>query len=447
MKKLTLLLSLLVLCISADAVTYPLRTEWTVSKKETKLGEDFLPKGKFYSKYGIPSAMTVSRAKEKISRDVELKNGRPIVHNAGKGTTLTLEMPVENVAAGTAVDFWFAFTTDDGKRHLFTFEYLDGKKWLPGLEMLKEDGTAYNLTSTVSKKDPRRICTTVRLQKAIKKGNISFRIRKEDREECSILLFGAATGQCPQITCYDSQVPKDTISLLTVGNSYTHFHTYPVMLKEMAWTQGHLIEVAPALHGGYSMENHLKNPCSTEIIDRGGYDYAFFQDQSMSGILIGSDCDQNFIPNMIAMNERVKKTSPNAKTYVEITWARKTGKESLNKQYKYTLEKHPEWYTDYESQQKRIIDNLTAEAAAASCDIIPVAMAWRIVCRERKDINLYHTDSHHPSYLGSYLIAAVVYQTLYHTPFTAEISDCRADAEKAAYLRSVAERVVLNGEM
>ncbi|MBR2961555.1 MAG: hypothetical protein IKC42_00800, partial [Alistipes sp.] len=58
----------------------------------------------------------------------------------------------------------------------------------------------------------------------------------------------------------------------------------------------------------------------------------------------------------------------------------------------------------------------------------------------------YHTDAHHQSYAGSYLSAAVVYQTIYRQPFDENVSDAKLPHDVAAYLRSVAERVVLKGE-
>jgi hypothetical protein len=65
---------------------------------------------------------------------------------------------------------------------------------------------------------------------------------------------------------------------------------------------------------------------------------------------------------------------------------------------------------------------------------------------ERPDILLYHKDNHHQSYAGSYLSAAVAYLTIYGEKFGENAANCKLDAATATYLRSVAERVVLDGE-
>ena len=75
--------------------------------------------------------------------------------------------------------------------------------------------------------------------------------------------------------------------------------------------------------------------------------------------------------------------------------------------------------------------------------VSPISEAFRIVRDERHDINLYHTDKHHQSVYGSYLKSCVNYLVLYGKPFGSSPADCNLDPQVTAYLRSVAERVVL----
>ena len=70
--------------------------------------------------------------------------------------------------------------------------------------------------------------------------------------------------------------------------------------------------------------------------------------------------------------------------------------------------------------------------------------AWKKVRTERPDIEMYHTDQHHPSYAGSYLKACVNYLTLSGKKFGDNPCDCLLDPQTASYLRSVAESIVLD---
>ena len=145
------------------------------------------------------------------------------------------------------------------------------------------------------------------------------------------------------------------------------------------------------------------------------------------------------------MVKRVKKSSPSAKVFIEITWGRRFGNNNLGQYEKYA-DKYPAFFENYDTMQCRLIEAITAEAQQCGIGLHPLGYAWQIVMHERPDILLYHTDNHHQSYAGSYLSAAVAYLTIYGEKFGSNPANCKLEADIAAYLRSVAERVVLGGE-
>ena len=139
----------------------------------------------------------------------------------------------------------------------------------------------------------------------------------------------------------------------------------------------------------------------------------------------------------------VKKHSPKAKCFIELTWGRRDGNNTTRgKKLEDLVNGHPEFFTDYATNQQIITKNTTAMAETLGVGLSPVGLAWEIVRRERPEIELYIKDGSHPSYAGSYLAAAVGYLTLFKEPFKAD-TPVRLDPEVAKYLRSVAERVVL----
>ena len=85
-------------------------------------------------------------------------------------------------------------------------------------------------------------------------------------------------------------------------------------------------------------------------------------------------------------------------------------------------------------------------AEAAGTWVSPIGVAFRIVREGTSGINLYHTDNKHQSVYGAYLKACVNYLVLYGEAFGSSPADCGIEASKAAYLRSVAEQVVLGHE-
>jgi hypothetical protein len=75
----------------------------------------------------------------------------------------------------------------------------------------------------------------------------------------------------------------------------------------------------------------------------------------------------------------------------------------------------------------------------------PVGMAWQRVREERPDYQLYNQDLSHPSPLGTYLAANVIYTTIftaqYQSKYTAEFP-----AEQAEYIQQVAQKTVLENK-
>jgi len=437
MKRLILTIATVVTALSLSAQT-PKHSEWRFSTKRTAA---YLESGEYKASVGEG---TIEFVGKKATPAIGVRKGYPAVENARKGDYWLMTLPVENLKAGTAIDLWLPFLAEPSDvHHKFAFEYLDGKKWLPVTPM---DKSGANCTSTTSKKWPRMLWHTIRLNKGVRSGNILIRLRLCDKEVEKSSLYGSTSGQAPKVVILDEQIPSDTTRVLFIGNSYTYCNLYPMQLKELAWHEGHYLDCTLYFHGGYSMKKHLADHVSRETVEVGGFEYAFLQDQSISSLRIGTSADQNVVGEMGKMVARVKKYSPNAKCIIEMTWGRKDGDNTTKSKALQDIKTaHPEFFESYDAMQKVIIKNSTAMAQELGVGLSPVGVAWEIVRRERPDIELYVKDGSHPSDAGSYLAAAVGYLTLFKEPFKAD-TPVRLDPETARYLRSVAERVVLKVE-
>jgi hypothetical protein len=73
----------------------------------------------------------------------------------------------------------------------------------------------------------------------------------------------------------------------------------------------------------------------------------------------------------------------------------------------------------------------------------PVGMAWKKVRQERPNLQLYMADRCHPSLVGSYLAANVIYATIIQSGYQSEFNS-KLDPELAEYLQQIAQRTVLD---
>ena len=438
MKRLILTLGVLFSTLIVFAQT-PKHIEWSFSSKRTA---QYLEEGVYNASKGNGKIEFVG--KKATLTAVGKKSNRPAAKETCKGDYWLMTCPVENIEAGTTIDVWLPFLVEPSDTpHAFAWEYLDGNKWKSVLPASKKGINCY---STTSSKWPRFLWSSIRLEKGITNGTLKIRLRHCDQAVTMSSLYGGRSGDSPKIAIYDNGTPKELTRILFIGNSYTYYNEYPMLLKELAWYEGHHIDGVTYQHGGYSIKQHLANKVAQETIELGGFDYAFLQDQSLSALLVDTEFDQDVVGYMGKMMDKVKESSPNAKCIIEMTWGRKNGNDATkSKKWQPFVQAYPQYFTSYEAMQEVITANATKMATQLGAGLSPVGVAWAIVRRERPDIDLYVKDCYHPSYAGSYLAAAVGYLTIFKEPFKAD-TPIRLNPEVAKYLRSVAERVVLKTE-
>ena len=407
---------------------------WVFSKKHTAAFENTWPKDHY-----IPATQNGNgriTAKDAQGNDLasyELDGDRAVARPFMTGSYFLFEVPSDKLPAGSFVDFNATITIEDGAPMDWVLEVEDGGKWREGKTFRcygPARGSAYRHTS---------LYQTFRLEEGVD-DMIRFRVRAlegyvrpskgAEKEGGAMFVSGSYLGAL--VNDFGTEAPKDTLKVLCIGNSFTYYCGTPAMLKEIAWSEGHFIDISASLKGGWTMAKHLSLETTDDMIAEGGWDYMLLQDQSLVPAKVGRDPKgmAQQIKEMEAVAVKVRTLSPECKAVVENTWAYWTNDFGVFKSL-----------DDFDKNGKKGAKILAK--AVGNAEVSPIGQAFRIVRAERPDINLYHTDKHHQSVLGSYLKSCVNYLVLYGQPFGDSVSDCLLDPETAAYLRSVAERVVL----
>lgn len=407
---------------------------WVFSKKHTAAFEKTWPQDHY-----IPATQNGNgriTAKDAQGNDLaryELDGDRAVAGPFKAGSYYLFEVPSDKLPAGSFVDFNATITIEDGAPMDWVLEVEDGGKWREGKTFRcygPARGSAYRHTS---------LYQTFRLEEGVD-DMIRFRVRAlegyvrpskgAEKEGGAMFVSGSYLGAL--VNDFGTEAPKDTLKVLCIGNSFTYYCGTPAMLKEIAWSEGHFVDISASLKGGWTMAKHLSLETTDDMIAEGGWDYMLLQDQSLVPAKVGRDPKgmAQQIREMEAVAVKVRTLSPECKAVVENTWA----------YWKYDFGSFKS-LDDFDKNGKKGARILAK--AVGNAEVSPIGQAFRIVRAERPDINLYHTDKHHQSVLGSYLKSCVNYLVLYGQPFGDSVSDCLLDPETAAYLRSVAERVVL----
>ena len=236
----------------------------------------------------------------------------------------------------------------------------------------------------------------------------------------------------------NAQEKNDSVKVLLIGNSYTYYHEMPMVIRNIASTQKLNLSCTCICPGGYRFSQHLQNKDAINAIKKGDWDYVVLQEQSLAPAKSTEEVAATVYPAARSLDSLIQVYNPEAKVIFYMTWGRKDGWD----EYEWNGRKYPLTGT-YEGMQQRLITSYLELAFMNRAWCAPVGMAWQRVRKERPGYILYMPDRSHPSVLGSYLAAnvifTVIYQRRYQTEFTMNIPP-----EQAEYIQQVAQQTVFD---
>jgi hypothetical protein len=176
--------------------------------------------------------------------------------------------------------------------------------------------------------------------------------------------------------------------VLFVGNSYTYFWNLHLQVRAMSQQhEGPELMTRASTSGGVNLGQHWRGErdlASRSLIGSGDYEVVILQDHSRRAI----DAPDSLIHFGRLMAEQARESG--AEVYYYVTWAR-------------------EW-DPY--MQEPILEVYREAARQSNAGIIPVGPAWQRALALRPELDLYDPDGSHPSPVGTYLIACVMYGAL-----------------------------------
>jgi hypothetical protein len=216
----------------------------------------------------------------------------------------------------------------------------------------------------------------------------------------SIRLVAAALSPLLAIGSGAQGIPttqRDTSALrvLFVGNSYTYFNDLPSVVADFARAAGERRAFVPeqVTFGGHTVEMHLGRREALDAVRRGGWSVVVLQEQSTRPI----ESPERTLRDVARFAVEVRQSGARLALY--LTWAR---------------EANP-------ATQDALSRTYQDAALAAGAIVIPVGEAWRAARTDQSvsdalkatKSSLFEPDGSHPSPIGTYLAACVVYAFLY----------------------------------
>jgi hypothetical protein len=178
--------------------------------------------------------------------------------------------------------------------------------------------------------------------------------------------------------------PPSGLHVLFIGNSLTYVNDLPLTVSNLAALSGDTVRTAQVAFPDYALEDHVAQGDAVRAISLGGWQYVVLQ-QGPSSL---ESSRQNLI-TWTKYFDRIIRPS-GARTALYMVWP------SINNF----------------STFSRGIDSYQLAAQAVNGLLLPGGAAWLTALAKDSTLQLYARDGFHPSGLGTYLVALVIYERL-----------------------------------
>jgi PKD repeat protein len=224
--------------------------------------------------------------------------------------------------------------------------------------------------------------------------------------------------------------------ILFVGNSYVYTNNLPLVLYNLALSNGDTIIYDSSAPGGYTFLQHTTNATTLSKINAQNWDYVVLQEQSQKPSFPPSQVQAETYPYAAQLNDLILANDSCTETVFFMTWGRKFGDASNCAFY-------PPLCT-FEGMQGRLRQSYVEMANDNEALVSPVGEAFKYSMMADSTINLYSPDNSHPSVAGTYLAACTFYATIFETSPVGLSYTAGLNATQAAFLQQIAYQTVFD---
>ncbi len=195
---------------------------------------------------------------------------------------------------------------------------------------------------------------------------------------------------------------NEDVSILFVGNSYTHMNDMPFLFDKIAKSKGKSVHVEMNTRSSSTFNIHTTRPDLFEAIKSRKWDYVVLQGFSRELAYEPEYIDTASLPYFSQIIDSIKANNPCTNLLLYMTWGYKEGYEHLEE-------------TDtYEKMTERITNGYQYLSKTFNIPIVPVGQVWKEFRSQYPEIELYDKDKAHPSKKGSYLSACTFFASIFN---------------------------------
>ena len=192
----------------------------------------------------------------------------------------------------------------------------------------------------------------------------------------------------------------EPVSVLFIGNSYTHQNKMPKLFEKISKSQGVDVHVEMSAKSSHTFEMHCNRPDMFNKINSRKWDYVVLQGFSRELSHSRDHIDSASVPYFDRIMDSIYRNNACTNVMLYMTWGYKEGYSAR------------EETNSYEKMTDRVHDGYQYLSKKYELPIAPVGHVWREI-RRTSPIDLYQKDYQHPTIYGSYLAASTFYASIF----------------------------------
>ena len=218
-----------------------------------------------------------------------------------------------------------------------------------------------------------------------------------------VLLFMLLINQNSNCLAANSDSTQTPVKILFIGASYFKSNKLLDLFENLANCAEKQVDVHLQTAGGPYLSNHAQSIYTETKINSKNWDFIVLQGVGSLTAYPDTYTAHPLYPALVTLHDKIHLNCESTKMVFCLPWAFEDGMTWMG------------WPDNYEDMQIKIYENTLQYSDDVGCVIAPVGWAWYTVLKEKNyPLHYLHlSDWNHPSIRGSYLMACVIFSTLF----------------------------------
>ncbi|MCP4542204.1 MAG: hypothetical protein GY832_34205 [Chloroflexi bacterium] len=253
-------------------------------------------------------------------------------------------------------------------------------------------------------------------------GNFEIYVMNSDGTDPRRLTENLARDMMPAWQPSPKADEADELRILFIGNSHIFTNDLPGTFAELARAGGHEVSVDSLVRGGYALEQYVADGSAQTKLNDGPWDFVILQE---STLIFAEESERNarMAPAVRSLAESIEQAG--GQTVLAMMWATS---QAIN-------QNELESFSEAQAQAAASTFKMAEEVNGL---VAPVGIAWENAMLKTLDFKLWTFDKVHATPEGTYLMACVLYNTIYQQSSEGLNATAGLPEEMAQFLQWVA---------